>query len=142
MSTSNEAMSLEERCRRLNDGLHQVLDENEKLRAELAGVKARLAALTSAFEEKGTLGILQLMAHDTSLSPEVRIRAAGLAVPFERPRLSMTATTSVPLYDLLEAPTEDNRARATNTGRRARLDAGSAMRSLAPRTLRISARSP
>jgi hypothetical protein len=56
-----------------------------------------------AFEENGTLGILQLMAHDTRLPPEIRIRAAGLAVPFERPKLSMTATTSVPLYDLLQA---------------------------------------
>ena len=83
--------------------LTQMLDENEELQAELTEVKERLAAFMGAFEENGTLGILQLMAHDTSLPPEIRIRAAGLAVPFERPKLAVTATTSVPLYDLLEA---------------------------------------
>jgi len=94
---------LAERCARLNDGLHQVLDENDALRSELAQVRARLDALMTAFDENGTLGILQLMAHDKNLPPEVRIRAAGLAVPFERPKLSVTASTSIPLYDLLEA---------------------------------------
>jgi hypothetical protein len=98
-----EPMSLEERCEKLNNGLNQMLDENEALRAELAEVKDRLAALMAAFDENGTLGILQLMAHDKKLPPEIRIRAAGLAVPFERPKLSMTATTTVPLFDLLEA---------------------------------------
>ena len=83
--------------------LTQMLDENEELQAELTEVKERLAAFMGAFEENGTLGILQLMAHDTRLPPEIRIRAAGLAVPFERPKLAVTATTSVPLYDLLEA---------------------------------------
>jgi hypothetical protein len=100
---ADPAMPLEERCHRLNTALNQVLDQKELLEAELAEVKERLAALMGAFEENGTLGILQLMAHDTRLPAEVRIRAAGLAVPFERPKLSMTATTSVPLYDLLEA---------------------------------------
>ena len=96
-------MPLEERCHRLNTALNQVLDQKELLEAELDEVKQRLAALMGAFEENGTLGILQQMAHDTRLPAEIRIRAAGLAVPFERPKLSMTATTSVPLYDLLEA---------------------------------------
>lgn len=95
-------MSLEERCAKLNNGLNQVLDENEALQAKLAQVQSRLDSLMAAFEERGTLGILQMMAHDKNLSPEIRIRAAGLAVPFERPKLSVTATTSVPLYDLLE----------------------------------------
>jgi hypothetical protein len=94
----------------LNQGLHQVLDENDALRAELVALRAelgqargRLDALMTGFSENGTLGVLQAMAHDATLPPEVRIRAAGLAVPFERPKLSVTATTSVPLYDLLEA---------------------------------------
>jgi hypothetical protein len=59
-------------------------------------------ALMAAFGERGTLGILQMTAHDINLPPEIRVRAAGLAVPFERPKLSVTATASVPLYDLLE----------------------------------------
>lgn len=87
----------------LANALNVMLDENEALRAELARVSGRLAALMTAFDDNGTLGILQMMAHDSNLAPEVRIRAAGLAVPFERPKLSVTATTTVPLYDLLEA---------------------------------------
>jgi hypothetical protein len=100
---ADPTMPLEERCRRLNTALNQVLDQKEALETELAEVKARLAGLVAAFDENGTLGILQLMAHDKKLPPEVRIRAAGLAVPYERPKLSVTATTSLPLYDLLEA---------------------------------------
>jgi hypothetical protein len=82
--------------------LHKVLDENEALQAELAEVKGRLDALMTAFDERGSLGILQLIAHDKRLPPETRIRAAGLAVPFERPKLQVTATATVPLYDLLQ----------------------------------------
>ena len=87
----------------MDRALHIMLDENESQRAELARVRGRLDALMTAFDENGTLGILQMMAHDQNLPPEVRIRAAGLAVPFERPKLSVTATTSAPLFDLLEA---------------------------------------
>lgn len=79
-----------------------MMDENEALRTELTQVKSRLDALMTAFDERGSLGILQVMAADKSLSPEARIRAASAAVPFERPKLSVTATTSVPLYDLLQ----------------------------------------
>jgi hypothetical protein len=86
----------------MDRALHQMLDENDELRRELAKYKAERDAFMTAFDERGTLGILQLMAHDQRLPPEVRIRAAGLAVPFERPKLSMTATTNVPLFDLLE----------------------------------------
>lgn len=82
--------------------LHQMLDENEALQAELAQVRGRLNALMTAFDERGSLGILQVMAADTNLSAETRIRAAAAAVPYERPKLSVTATTTVPLYDLLE----------------------------------------
>jgi hypothetical protein len=82
--------------------LDQMMDENESLRLELKQVKTRLDALMTAFDERGSLGILQVMAADKSLSPEARIRAASAAVPFERPKLSVTATTSVPLYDLLQ----------------------------------------
>ena len=95
-------MSLEERCERLNAGLHKVLDENDALRAKLARVKGRLDALMSAFDQNGTLGVLQHLAHDATLPAEIRIRAAGLAVPYEKPKLSVAVTASVPLYDLLE----------------------------------------
>ena len=44
--------------------LHKVLDENEALHAKLADVQGRLDALMTAFDERGSLGILQLIAHD------------------------------------------------------------------------------
>ena len=83
--------------------LNHMMDENEDLRAELALVRKRLDALVAGFDERGSLGILQVMAADMTLPPEVRIRAASAAVPYERPKLSLTATTTtLPLYDLLE----------------------------------------
>jgi hypothetical protein len=88
---------------KLNAALHQVLNEKEALQVELSRVRGRLDALMTAFDENGTLGVLQHLAHDKTLPPEVRIRAAGLAVPYEKPKLSMAVTTSVPLFELLEA---------------------------------------
>jgi hypothetical protein len=82
--------------------LHQMLDDNESLKSELADVKAQLNAIHTAFDERGSLGILQLIAHDMRLSPETRMRAAAAACPYERPKLALTATTTVPLYDLLQ----------------------------------------
>jgi hypothetical protein len=74
------------------------------LRAELASAKARLASFESAFAEGGTLGVLQRLAHDPAVDPNLRCKAAGLAVPFERPKLSMTAAVQpVKLFDILEA---------------------------------------
>jgi hypothetical protein len=84
------------------NALHTMMDENENLKHELADVKGRLDALMTAFNERGSLGILQLIAHDKRLPPETRIKAAGLACPYERPKLALTATTTVPLYDLLQ----------------------------------------
>jgi hypothetical protein len=82
--------------------LDKMLDENDALKAELAEAKGRLDALMTAFDEHGSLGILQLIAHDKRLPPETRVRAAGLAAPFERPKLQVTATATVSLYDLLQ----------------------------------------
>jgi hypothetical protein len=95
----------------LEAALTQNLDENDRLRAELfrlrdelAAAQARLNALVSAFDANGTLGVLQHIAHDANMPPELRVRAAGLAVPFEKPKLSMTASVApVRLYDVLEA---------------------------------------
>jgi len=84
------------------NAIDKVLDENEALQAKLAEAEGRLNALMTAFDERGSLGILQQIAHDKRLPPETRIRAAGLAVPFERPKLALTATATVPLYDLLQ----------------------------------------
>ena len=83
---------------RLEYVIREQMKEIDRLRDEVRQHRALMAA----FEERGTLGILQMMAHDKNLPPEIRVRAAGLAVPFERPKLSVTATASIPLYDLLE----------------------------------------
>jgi hypothetical protein len=45
--------------------------------------------------------------HNKSIAPTrleyaINLRAAGLAVPFERPKLAVTATAMAPLYDLLQ----------------------------------------
>jgi hypothetical protein len=70
----------------LDAALHTMLNENDALRAELARVKSRLDALMTAFNKNGSLGILQLFANDKNLPVEIRMRAAGLAVPYERPK--------------------------------------------------------
>ena len=57
--------------------LHRMIDEYEALETKFNAVKGRLDALMSAFDDNGTLGILQMMAHDTSLGANLRIRAAA-----------------------------------------------------------------
>ena len=80
--------------------LHTMLDENEALRTELAEMKEQFATLVAWVNgDKDTLTVLQLIAHDARLPPETRIKAAGLAVGYERPRLQATATVVVDFYD-------------------------------------------
>ena len=45
------------------NAIDTMMDENDALKAELAEVKGRLDALMTAFDERGSLGILQLMQH-------------------------------------------------------------------------------
>jgi hypothetical protein len=101
---ADPTMPLMERVERLNDLANQALDENEALKAQLAKVQAKLDGLIAAFEEGGSLGMLQVIGADKSLPIEIRIRALGLAVPYERPKLSavMTAQAPVKLFDILE----------------------------------------
>jgi hypothetical protein len=86
----------------LNTALHEVLDENEALRAENVRLQGRLDAMASAFDANGTLGVLQKMAHDGDLKPELRVKAAGLAVAYERPRPAGQTNVSFKLFDYLE----------------------------------------
>jgi hypothetical protein len=84
--------------------LRAIVAKQPILEAQLATAKARLASFESAFAEGGTLGVLQRIAHDPAVDPNLRCKAAGLAVPFERPKLSMTAAVQpVKLFDILEA---------------------------------------
>jgi hypothetical protein len=88
----------------LDAALHETLDENDALKAEVARLQAQLDGLMEGFEKGGSLGILQAIGADKSWPVEVRVRALTAAVPFERPKLSMTATANAPkLFDILEA---------------------------------------
>jgi hypothetical protein len=94
----------------LDAALHQTLDENDALKAENAQLKAQVVGLMEGFEKGGSLGILQAIGADKSWPIEVRVRALQAAVPFERPKLSMTATVSRrPLFDILEEAHQRNR---------------------------------
>jgi hypothetical protein len=87
----------------MDAALHTVLDENDALKVENVRLQAKLDGLMEAFDKNGSLGILQLIAADKNLPVEIRIRAAAAAVPFERPKLAVTAKASVvSLYDVLE----------------------------------------
>jgi hypothetical protein len=70
----------------MDAALHLTLDRAEAAEAELARVQAKLDGLLEAFEKNGSLGILQVIAADKNLPPEIRVRAATAAVPYERGR--------------------------------------------------------
>jgi hypothetical protein len=87
----------------MDAALHQTLDQVDALKAENARLQDKLDGFMEAFERGGSLGILQMIGADKSLPIEIRMRAAGLAVPYEKPKLSMTATVHHrPLFDILE----------------------------------------
>jgi hypothetical protein len=53
---------------------------------------------------------LQAIANDPTLPIEIRLRAANFATPYERPKLSMTATAVVrPLFPVLEKAWQQDR---------------------------------
>ena len=78
----------------LNDALRDTLDQIDTLKAENARLQTKLDGLMEGFEKGGSLGILQAIGSDKTLPIDVRVRALTAAVPFERPKLSMTATTN------------------------------------------------
>jgi hypothetical protein len=87
----------------MDAALHQTLDQVDALKAENARLQDKLDGFMEAFERGGSLGILQMIGADKTLPIEIRMRAAGLAVPYEKPKLSMTATVQHrPLFDILE----------------------------------------
>src|SRR6516164_4410775 len=63
----------------MDTALHLTLD-----RAEAA--EAKLDALMMAFNKNGSLGMLQLIAHDSNLPVEIRLRALNILLPYERPK--------------------------------------------------------
>ena len=96
--------------RELDSALHDTLDEIDALKAENVRLKGRLDAMTSAFGDAGVLGVLQRIAHDADLAPELRVKVAAAAAPYERPKLQVQAkTTVVNLYDVLERARQRDR---------------------------------
>jgi hypothetical protein len=67
----------------LDDALGEMLARNNVLEAKLAEVQGRLDELMDAFERRGSLGLLQQIGADKSLPIGVRVRALGLAAPYE-----------------------------------------------------------
>ena len=88
--------------RELDAALLTMLHENSELKGENAKLQARLDALMTAFDGNGALGVLQRIMHDEDIKTELRIKAAGLAVNFERPRPASQANVSFKLFDYLE----------------------------------------
>ena len=87
----------------LDAALLTMLNESSDLKAENARLKGRLDAMTSAFGDAGVLGVLQRIAHDADMAPELRVKAAAAAAPYERPKLALQAKANVvSLYDVLE----------------------------------------
>jgi hypothetical protein len=93
---------------------NNVLAENDDLKSKIAILETELSTLRpqlAEFEkllealsdERGTLLVLQRIAHDEQVPLAIRVKAAGLAVGYERPRVSVTAhTNGVDLFAVLE----------------------------------------
>jgi hypothetical protein len=88
--------------RELNTALHETLDEIEALKAENGRLQGRLDALMTAFDANGALGVLQRIMHDSDLRPELRVKAAGLAVGYERAKPASEANVRFSLFNYLE----------------------------------------
>jgi hypothetical protein len=103
MSPANHINQLEHIVRTQMGEIDRLRGLVDQLQAKNARLQTRLDALMDGFNADGMLGVLRSIAHDTSLRVEVRTRAAAAGLPFEKPKLSMTATANVPkLFDILE----------------------------------------
>jgi hypothetical protein len=87
----------------------ELIAENESLRAQLEALQSQLGErdqlitrISAAFEERGTLGVLQQMARDPLLSPNIRVKAAEIAVSYERPKIAIMGHTDFSLFRALE----------------------------------------
>jgi hypothetical protein len=94
---------------------HNVLAENDELKSkvtiletELSTLRPQLAEFEKLLEalsdERGTLLVLQRIAHDERVPLAIRVKAAGLAVGYERPKVSVTThANGVDLFAVLES---------------------------------------
>jgi cell division septum initiation protein DivIVA len=91
----------------LSAALTQTLDENDLLRAELARLRTELATARSRLEAvlnaDGAVAVLRQIAHDETMPPDLRVKAASALAQYERPKLAVTAKTSnFSLFNFLE----------------------------------------
>jgi hypothetical protein len=75
----------------LDSALHTMLDENDALRAELAQLRAENQRLVDWINgDADALTTLQRTYLDPKTSTTDRIKAAGAAIAYERPKLSVS----------------------------------------------------
>jgi hypothetical protein len=102
----NASPEARELIRRLDDGLNLMIDRYERLTGMYNGLQAEHAEATGKLEvvSKGAVGVLREIAHNQSLDPNLRCRAATALAPFETPKLSAVITTAAKfnLFDHLE----------------------------------------
>jgi hypothetical protein len=81
----------------LDSALHQMLDENEAMRAELDQLRAENKQLTDwIMGGADALTVLQAIYRDLATSKSDRIKAAAAAISFERPKISVSVSVSGP----------------------------------------------
>jgi hypothetical protein len=82
----------------------ELIAENEALRAQLKHRDELIESLTKTIDERGTLGVLQMMAHDMRLPANIRVKAAEIAISYERakPPIAVAAHIDFSLFNLLE----------------------------------------
>jgi hypothetical protein len=74
----------------LDSALHTMLDENDALRAELAQLRAEVKRLVDWINgDSDALTTLQRTYLDPRTTTADRIKAAGAAIAYERPKLSV-----------------------------------------------------
>jgi hypothetical protein len=80
-----------------DSALHQMLDENEELRAQLSELRAEIKRLVDWINgDRDALHCLQSIYNDPRAEEGSRIKAAIGAIAFERPKLSVSVQVSGP----------------------------------------------
>jgi hypothetical protein len=90
----------------LDRALHTMLDENDALRAEVVQLREENKCLVEwIMGDADALTTLQRTYLDPATSTSDRIKAAGAAIAYERPKLSISVSVSGPavLGDRLDA---------------------------------------
>jgi hypothetical protein len=92
MTAEEQLATTQSKLDKLAKATSDLLDENDMLQAKVKKYEALLEAIS---DERGLLGVLQKMAHDPRLPVDTRIKAAAAALPYERPKLTINAHTTV-----------------------------------------------